>query len=102
MLKSIITIACALAAGAAMAKLPPLSPEQQAAADLAKAKAAYDAKVAAYQLCSAEVRVADTFIKQQKAKGKTYTPEATPPCDKPAPFVPPVAQAAAPAAPAKK
>jgi hypothetical protein len=73
---------------AAFATLPPLSPEAQAAADLAKAKAAYGDKVAAYQLCQAQNRVADKF----RVAG-TPAPAA---CVAPPPFVAPVA--AAPAA----
>lgn len=100
MLKPIVMIACALAAGAVLAKLPPPTPEQAAAAELAKAKTAFDGKVAAYQLCMSETRVAEITVKQQKAKGKTYSPEATPPCTPPGTFVPPVVQAAAAPAPA--
>ncbi len=81
---------CAFASTAAFATLPPLSPEAQAAADLAKAKTAYGDKVSAYQLCQAQNRVADRF----KVAG-TAAPAA---CVAPPPFVPPVA-AAAPAAP---
>ena len=81
---------CAFASAAAFATLPPLSPEAQAAADLAKAKTAYGDKMGAYQLCQAQNRVADRF----KAAG-TAAPAA---CVAPPPFVPPVA-AAAPAAP---
>ncbi len=86
---------CALASAAAFATLPPLTPEAQAAADLAKAKAAYGDRVGAYQLCQAQNRVADRF----KAPG-TAAPAA---CVAPPPFAPPVAAApAAPAAPAAK
>ena len=76
----------ALASAAAFATLPPLSPEAQAAADLAKAKTAYGDKVGAYQLCQAQNRVADRF----KVAG-TAAPAA---CVAPPPFVPPVAAAA--------
>ena len=78
----------ALITTAAFATLPPLSPEAQAAADLAKAKAAYGDKVAAYQLCHAQNRVADRY----RVSG-TPAPAA---CVAPPPFVAPVA--AAPAA----
>jgi hypothetical protein len=84
---------CAFASAAAFATLPPLTPEAQAAADLAKAKTAYGDKVSAYQLCQAQNRVADRF----RVAG-TAAPAA---CVAPPPFVPPVvAAAAAPAAPA--
>ena len=78
----------ALITTAAFATLPPLSPEAQAAADLAKAKAAYGDKVAAYQLCQAQNRVADRY----RVSG-TPAPAA---CVAPPPFVAPIA--AAPAA----
>ncbi len=95
-MKKIIAFAfCAFAASSVMATLPPLSPEAQEAANLAKAKTAYGDKVGAYQLCLAQNRVADRF----KASG-TAAPAA---CTAPPPFVPPVvAGAAAPAAPATK
>ena len=87
---------CAFASASSFATLPPLTPEAQAAADLAKAKTAYGDKVGAYQLCQAQNRVADRF----KVSG-TAAPAA---CTAPPPFVPPVAAAvpAAPAAPAAK
>jgi hypothetical protein len=97
-MKKIIAFAfCVFASASVFATLPPLSPEAQAAADLAKAKTAYGDKVSAYQLCQAQNRVADRF----KAAG-TPAPAA---CVAPPPFVPPVAAAAAPApaaAPAAK
>ena len=93
MAKSPLIVVCALVfAGSALAKLPPLTPEQQAAADVARAKAAYEGKLAAYQLCQVESRVADIYLRQQSAKGKSYTPDPTPPCESPG-----AAPAAAPA-----
>ena len=80
---------CAFASAVVFSALPPLTPEAQEAAILAKAKAAYGDKVGAYQLCQAQNRVADRF----KVAG-TAAPAA---CVAPPPFVPPVA-AAAPAA----
>jgi len=79
---------CAFAAASVMAALPPLTPEAQEAATLAKAKTAYGDKVGAYQLCQAQNRVADRF----RVSG-TAAPAA---CTAPPPFVAPVA--AAPAA----
>jgi len=87
-------------AASGSASLPAPTPEQQAAAALNAAKAAHANKVAAYQLCLSQGKVADQYIKEQKAKGKVYTPEATPPCVNPGPFVPPPAVAAATAQPA--
>ncbi len=93
-MKKIIAFAfCALASTASFATLPPLTPEAQAAADLAKAKAAYGDKVGAYQLCQSQNRVADRF----KVAG-TPAPAA---CVAPPPFVAPVAAAPA-AVPAAK
>jgi len=105
MLKHIIIAVCGLAFTAAgLAKLPAPTPEQQAAAALNAAKAAHAGKVDAYTLCMSQAKVADAYIQQQKASGKVYTPEATPACVNPGPFVPPaaapVAAAAAPAQPA--
>jgi hypothetical protein len=76
---------CVVISAAAFATLPPLTPEGQAAADLAKAKAAYGDKVAAYQLCQSQNKVADRF----KVSG-TPAPAA---CVAPPPFVAPVAAA---------
>ena len=86
MKKFIAFVLCGLTCGAVFATLPPLSPEAQAAADLAKAKTAYGDKVSAYQLCQAQNRVADRF----RVAG-TSAPAA---CVAPPPFVAPVAAAA--------
>ena len=88
MKKIIAFTLCSLASAAAFAALPPLSPEAQAAADLAKAKTAYAGKVGAFQLCQSMNKVADKF----RVSG-TPAPAA---CAAPPPFVAPVA--AAPAA----
>ena len=89
-------------AGAALAKLPPLSDEAKAKAAEAAAKTAHAGKTDAYLLCKSQDKVAAHVQKTNKAKaGK---PEATPPCADPGKFVytPPEAAASAPAAPAKK
>jgi len=100
MLKHIIVAVCGLAfAAAGLAKLPAPTPEQQAAAALNAAKAAHAGKVDAYTLCVSQAKVADEYIKQQKANGKAYTPEATPACVNPGPFVPPAVTPAVAAAP---
>jgi hypothetical protein len=102
MVRNIIIAVCGLAfAAAGLAKLPPPTPEQQAAATLNAAKAAHAGKVDAYTLCMSQTKVADAYIKEQKANGKTYTPEATPACVNPGPFVPPAATPVAAAAPAQ-
>ena len=89
MKKIIALFTCALFAGVAFAKLPPPTPEQAAAAELAKAKTAHAAQVSAYQLCMAENAVANRY----KVAG-TPAPAA---CVQPPPFVAPTAAAAAPA-----
>ena len=89
MKKTIALLACAFTATGVFAKLPAPSPEQAAAADLAKAKTAHAAQVSAYQLCMAENAVANRY----KVAG-TPAPAA---CVQPPPFVAPTVQAAAPA-----
>ncbi|WP_280152633.1 hypothetical protein [Piscinibacter sp. XHJ-5] len=77
----------------AQAKLPPLSPDAQAKADEAKAKAAWSDKVAAFQLCRSMDKVAESYRQSAKAAGKETKPATpTPPCAEPGAFV-----AAAPA-----
>jgi hypothetical protein len=83
-----------------LAKLPPPDPAQQAKADEAKAKTAWSDKVAAFQLCKAQDRVAARYFNDMKGSGKSVPP-GTPgaPCADPGPFVAPTAAAApAPAA----
>lgn len=60
-------------AGAAGAKLPALSPEAQAKAEEAKQKTAWSDKVAAYQLCKAQDRVAAAY---RQKKGSETAPAA--------------------------
>jgi len=92
----LIVLAC-IAAGV-QAKLPPPSPEAKAAADAAKDKAAWTAKVADYKLCMVQDRVAAQYLKN-KDGAKKPTVE-TPPCKDPGPYVPPVATEPAAGAPA--
>lgn len=80
---------CAFVSATVFAALPPLSPELQEAANLAKAKSAYGDRVGAYQLCQAQNRVADKY----RVSGAP-APAA---CVAPPPFVAPVAAAPAPA-----
>jgi hypothetical protein len=77
---------CAFTSASIFAALPPLTPEAQEAATLAKAKSAYGDRVGAYQLCQSINKVADRF----KMSG-TPAPAA---CVAPPPFVAPVAAAA--------
>ncbi|CAM3604459.1 hypothetical protein [Polynucleobacter brandtiae] len=91
-MKKIIALTlCSLASATVFAALPPLTPEAQEAATLAKAKTAYGDKVGAFKLCLAQNKVADQF----RMPG-TAAPAA---CVAPPPFVAPVTAAApAPAA----
>lgn len=92
----LIAALCLCTTGAVFAKLPspPLTDEQKAKAEETKAKAAEAAKLEAEQLAKAMDRVADGYIKAQKAKGVTV---------KPTPIAAPAAPApAAAAATAKK
>jgi hypothetical protein len=91
-------------AGIALAKLPTptLTDAQKAAATEAAAKTAHAGKVAAYELCESENRVAAKYITAEKAKGKAVTPQLTQPCVNPGPYqAAGAAAAAAPAAAAK-
>ena len=90
----IIAALCAVTTGAVYAKLPTpqLTEEQKAKADETKAKAAEAAKKDGELLAKSQDRVADRYIKEQKAKGVTVKPTPI------AVVTPP----AAPAAPAPK
>ena len=97
--KKAIAIAalCLLTTGAVLAKLPPLNDEQKAKAEETKAKAAEAAKKDAELLTKSQDRVADRYIKEQKAKGVVVKP--TPIAAAP---TPPAATPPAPTPPAKK
>jgi cytochrome c-type biogenesis protein CcmH/NrfF len=88
----LIAVLCAISAGAVYAKLPApqLTDEQKTKAEEAKAKAADAAKKDAEALAKSQDRVAERYIKAQKAKGVTVKP------------TPIAAAAPAAAAPAKK
>jgi len=94
--KFVLILALTVAASGAWAKLPPPSEEARAKAEEAKAKAAETAKAEAEQLGKAQDRVAEAYIKEQKAKGVIVKPTPIAP---PAPAAPATA-ATAPAAPA--
>ena len=66
--------------GLAVAKLPPLTDEQKAAAAAKKDKDAEVAQKDAADLARAQDRVAAKYTGEQRAKGKTVTPQiaATP------------------------
>ncbi len=106
--KLIAVLSVALVCGVAQAKLPPPSEEQKAKAEETKAKAAEAAKKDAELLDKAQSRVAERYIKEQKAKGVTVkptpivaapavTPTAVAPTATPTAVAPTVAPAVAPA-----
>lgn len=70
--------------GMACAALPPLSDEAKAKAAEAKNKSAWSDKVAAYQLCQAQDRVAANYL---KSKGKPKPAVEVPACTNPGPYV---------------
>jgi len=84
--KFALILALTVAASSAWAKLPPLTEEQKVKAEEAKAAAAEKAKADAEQLGTAQDRVAEAYIKGQKAKGVIV---------KPTPIAPPAPPAAA-------
>lgn len=87
MIRILLTVAFSLASAAVMAKLPPLSEEQQLKAVQNKAKAAWSDKVAAYQLCRAQERAAARYLGGMKSKGQDVpAPVPTAPCVDPGPF----------------
>lgn len=92
---TIVALALGVSAGAALAKLPAPSPEAAAKAAEATAKTAWSNKVAGYQLCQAQDRVA---AKYRKA-GQSAMAGA---CADPGPFsyTPPEAKPVEPSAPA--
>ncbi|MFT0734945.1 hypothetical protein [Ralstonia wenshanensis] len=83
-----------LTSGPAGAKLPAPTEEQKAQADLAKAKAAWGDKVAAFQTCKAQDKVAASY----QAGGKAAHTQPGAPCVDPGPFVAPAPPAPAAAA----
>ena len=100
---SVFVLLAASLGSAALAKLPALSDEAKAKAAEAAAKTAWSDKVAGFQLCKAQDRVASTYYADMKKVGKDVKPAVeTPPCADPGPFVAPGAASApvAAAAPA--
>jgi hypothetical protein len=95
----IIAALCAVTSGAVYAKLPvpQLTDEQKAKADEAKDKATEAAKKDGELLGKSQDRVADRYIKEQKAKGVVVkpTPIAVAAAPAPAAVVPPAAKTAA-------
>lgn len=95
--KFALILALTVASAGAWAKLPPLSEEAQAKAAEAKAAAAEKAKAENELLGKAQDRVAEKYIKDQKAKGITVKPTPIPPPAAAAPGPAPAAVATAPA-----
>jgi hypothetical protein len=101
MKRCLVLTALALAAAAALAKLPPLSDDAKAKAAEAAAKTAHGNKVADFQLCKSMDRVAAQYMAEGKKAGKDVkAATATPACADPGAFVypPPAPGAAAPVA----
>jgi hypothetical protein len=84
MKKILLALTGCMFVGMAAAALPPLSDEAKAKAAEAKNKTAWSDKVAAYQLCQAQDRVAAKYLKD-KAKPKPAI--EVPPCTSPGPYV---------------
>jgi len=82
-----------LASSISFAKLPDPSPEAKAAATLTTAKTAHGDKVAAFQLCLAQDKVAKKYGSKPKAGEKAIE---TPACKDPGKFEPPADLVAAP------
>ncbi len=96
-IRALVLLAAAVGS-AAVAKLPAPSDEAKAKAAEAAAKTAWNDKVAGFQLCKAQDRVASTYYADMKKVGKDVKPAVeTSPCADPGPFVAPGA-ASAPAA----
>jgi hypothetical protein len=86
------SLAAALLAATAQAKLPAPSPEAKAKAAEAAAKTAWTDKVGAYQLCQSMNRVAERYHKADKDAPPAVE---TPACADPGAFVPPAPAEAA-------
>ena len=95
---SVLVAVCAsaLAFGAA-AKLPPPTDEAKAKAAEAANRTSWNDKVAAYQLCQAQDKIAATFRKTAAAAGKAASAaDAAPPCAEPGPYTPLTPEASKP------
>lgn len=80
-------MAAMVVAGQALAKLPAPTEEAKTKALESKAKAAWSDKVAAYQLCKAQDKVAAQYL---HAKGQDAKPAMVmAPCQEPGPYVSP-------------
>ena len=90
-LLTLCTLGAALGvfAGAAAAKLPPLTDDAKAKAAEAANKTSWNDKVAAYKLCQSQDRVAAAYRAKSLAAGHPASaPEPTPQCVEPGPYAP--------------
>lgn len=85
MKKLIVLVLVPLLASAALAKLSAASDEAKAKAAETAAKTAWSGKVAAYDLCKSQDKVAATYRAQHKKAGPAAS--GLPACAAPAPFV---------------
>ena len=88
MSKILFIVAALVATGQVSAKLPAPTEEAKTKALETKAKAAWSDKVAAYQLCKAQDKVAALYMTAKGTEGKPA--KATAPCQEPGPYVSPV------------
>ena len=95
----VLLMGCALAAGTALAKLPPPPPVDPVKAEAVKQKAIEDGKAAALLQAKYEDKAVASYAAKAKAEGKTFKPMLGP--GVPPPPAPAAAVAAAkPATPA--
>ena len=79
-LRASMVLSCLCMAGSVAAKLPPPTPEQAAAAQAAKDKAAADVAVEQAAVARVQDRIAAAYIQRQKENGIAVTPTPiTPP-----------------------
>lgn len=87
---AVAAAACAAFAPGALAKLPAPTEAQQAKAAETRARAAWSDKVAAYQLCRAQDKIAAHYLAARKAHGQpARDPVQTAACADPGPFAAP-------------
>ncbi len=87
-MRTILAVLMLTVSTGVMAKLPAPSAEAQAKAKEAAAKAAWSGKVAGYQLCLSQDKIAAAYFANARANNlQTKTPQATPPCTDPGPYV---------------
>ena len=98
--KFALVLALTVTSAGAWAKVPPPSDEAKVKAEEAKVKAAESTKVEGELLGKSQDRVAEKYIKDQKAKGIVVKPTPIPP--PPPPAVAPVVAAPAATVPEKK